>query len=107
MIYTPYRLVTGVMHKLGVAAPPKILKRFLGSAKMLLERMRKAGYDDVTIDQMIDYTCNGMLRDGMPRTFSYFYSVMTSYLEREVNANTLSNVVEPAVVPNNEKGVDN
>ena len=104
MIYTPYTLVTSVIGKLGLAMPSKLIKRYLSSSKILLQRLR-ANYDDVTIAQMVDYTCTGMLRDGVVRTFPMFYTIMTSYLDKNTNIIVERNVTEASL--QEQKSIDN
>lgn len=104
---TPYRLVTIVLSKLHIQITKKHLGGCLPFAKKILARLRAAGYDDVEITQIIDYTCQGMLREGTPRSFQYFGGIINNWLDR-VASQPLQEV-KPIneFIPKKEKDVDN
>ncbi len=105
---TPYRMVMSVMSKLKVKTSPRTLKLECLFAKRLLERLRADKYDDVTIGQMIDYVCQGMMREGAPRDFRYFYGIMRNFLDSSVTQEVAGNVQDISTyIPQKEKDVDN
>lgn len=79
MRFTPYSFITSVLFRLHITLAQKQVKAFLHSSKLLLEKLRSFGFDDNEILQMIDYTCNGMLKQGMPRDFRYFAAIMQGF----------------------------
>lgn len=104
---TPYRLVVSVLAKLGMVVNQRVVRTECIFAKKLLDRLHSEGFDDVAITQMVDYTCQGMMREAAPRNFRYFYGILSNFLDRSAT-DAYGNVSDISqFIPKKEEDVDN
>lgn len=84
MKFTPYIFVSSVFSRLGLITDSKYIKQYLHQAKIILEKLRSMGWSDTEILQMLDYTCTGIIKNNLPKSFRYFCGIMYSFCSNYV-----------------------